>query len=171
MTWLDRILANPTLTVGIIGFAGVILTLSANAWLARQQRRNEQRHERQTLRAALIEELKINRESLALNVETLKEGPEPKGAVMPTDLMDDAYRAFVHRIGALSQAEVRRVMFAYLSLRTYNAKLFLMGFPPDTGGRHIQVPPENAAELVLTLEYLIGPIDEAIKLMESVRDK
>jgi hypothetical protein len=70
-TWIQEF---QTLTVGIIGFAGVISTLLINARQAREQRREERRHERQTLRVALIEELKINREMLAYNIDKVKDG-------------------------------------------------------------------------------------------------
>jgi hypothetical protein len=163
-----------TLTAGTIGFAGVIITLVVNAWYAREQRREERRHECHTLRAALMEELKINRETLVSNMNKVRDSaydlPEAGGYFVPTDPMDDAYRAFTHRIGLLSQAEVSKVMYAYLSLRTYDAKLFLIGVPPHTGDRHVQVPANNAPLLFGMLEHLIGPIEEAIGVLERARD-
>ena len=156
------------LIVGSIGFAGVIFTLWFNSKEARKQRRDERQHERQTLRAALTEELKINRHSLKENTDSLKQRPPEKGggAFMPTDPMDDAYRSFVPKIGLLSQAEVSKVMGAYLSLRTYNAKLFLVGVPVHTSPRHVQVPAKNFPLLARMQEGLIGPIDQAIEVLE-----
>lgn len=170
MTWLEWTEKFQTLIVGVIGFAGVINTLLVNAWLTRRDRREVLHHERQTLRAALVEELTINRTAVVHNLETLREDEEPKGAFVPTDLMDDAYRAFVRRIGVLSQAEVSKVMNAYLSLRTSNAKLFLLGVPTETSDRHVQVPAENVVMLAGMLENLLGPVDEAIEIMKSVHD-
>jgi hypothetical protein len=69
-TWVQEF---QTLTVGIVGFAGIILTLCFNARQAREQRREERRHECQTLRAALLEELKINRETLVSNMRDVRE--------------------------------------------------------------------------------------------------
>lgn len=145
-----------------------------NARYAREQRREQRRHECQTLRVALIEELKINRGTLVSNKNQIKDGgndlPDEAGYFVPTDPMDDAYRAFTHRIGLLSQAEVSKVMFAYLSLRTYDANLFLVGVPPDTNDRHVKVPAKNAPLLSGMLDSLIGPIDEAIGVLERARD-
>ena len=42
------------LIVGIIGFVGVIFALWFNAREARKQRRDERRHEGETMRAALV---------------------------------------------------------------------------------------------------------------------
>lgn len=174
MTIWGWIQEHETLSAGITGFSGVIAAMVFNGWQARQQRRNEQRHERQTLRVALIEELKINRESLSGNVDTSKQSQEDSsgtiGAFVPTDPMDDGYKAFTSRIGLLSQSEVGKVMNAYLSLRTYYAKLFLIGEPPHTGDRNVQIPPENIPLLTGIQEGLIEPIDEAIKIMEHARD-
>lgn len=173
MTIWGWIQEHETLSAGITGFSGVIAVLVFNAWQERQQRRNEQRHERQTLRVALIEELKIHRESLSGNVDTSKQSQKDSsgtvGAYVPTDPMDDAYKAFTSRIGLLSQSEVGKVMFAYLSLRTYYAKLFIIGEPPHTGDRNVQIPPENLSLLTGIQDGLVEPIDEAIKVMEDAQ--
>ncbi len=182
MTLWDWVNGHQNLTAGILafagviiasifGFTGVILTLRHNAQQARDQRQEERRHECRSLRVALIEELKINRAAVINNTEMTKTGAgklsEAGGYYIPTDLMDDGYRAFIDRIGLLSQPEVRKVIFAYLSLRTYKAKLFLVGVPPHTGDRHVQVPVENAPMLIGLLESLISPLDEAIEIMEQ----
>lgn len=162
-----------TLIVGFLGFAGVIFTLVLNAWYAREQRREERRHECRTLRAALIEELSINRRSLVYNVEGVRNAghlSEEGGFDVPTDPMDDAYRAFTHQIGLLPRAEVSKVMFAYLTLRTGNANLFLVGGPHPTSNRHVRVPVQKGPVLVGLLESSIDPIDEAIVVLERARD-
>ncbi len=171
MTWavLERF---QTLAAGFVVFAGVILTLWYNARALRRQRRDERHHEREALRLALLEELQINRRSLKENAELLRKDPpgEQGGALVPTDRMDDAYRSFLPRIGLLSQDEVGKVMGAYLSLRTYNAKLFLVGEPVHTSPRHVNVPAMNVEMLAQMQETFIGPIDEAIEVMERARD-
>ena len=172
MTLWTEIEKFQNVIVGIIGFAGVIFTLWFNSKMVREQRREERQHERDALRTALIEELKINRTSLKENMDSLKQKPsEGKGgAFMPTDPMDDVYRSFVSRIGLLSQAEVSKVMGAYLSLRTYNAKLFLVGVPVDTSPRNVDVPAKNIPLLIAMQESFVGPIDQAIEALERASD-
>ena len=167
--WGDAQQTHPLVLVAIIGFVGIISAQLVNGWLMRRRDDRERRHETETLRAALIVELKINRDSLEKNVATSKKASETTGGLAPTDPMDDAYRAFTGRLGLLSPAEVHKVMFAYLSLRQYYANLFLIGVPPDTGDRHVNVPPEKFSSLIKMQENLIGPIDEAIQAMESPR--
>lgn len=161
--WIQE---QQTLTAGILGFVGVILTLLFNAWQERKQRREERRHECQTLRTALIEELSINRAGLDSFKDAVKEITERQGLEVPTDLMDDVYKVLTDRIGLLSQAEVRKVMYAYLSMRTYNVRLFLVGNQSHTSSRHVQVPPHKFPELFGMQETLIGRIDEAVEVME-----
>lgn len=159
-----------TLTAGIVGFAGVIFTLWYNGKVTREQRREERHHEREVLRAALITELKINCSALEGNLESLNKIPNDGsvGAYVPTDLMDDAYRSFVPRLGLLSQVEVGKVMGAYLSLRTYNAKLFLVGAPVHTSPRHVQVPENNVQILRDMQKTFLIPIKEAIEALGRV---
>ena len=159
------------LAVGFVVFAGVILTLWYNARALRRQRRDERHHEREALRVALLEELQINRRSLKESAETLREDPPEvqRGAYVPTDLMDDAYRSFLPRIGLLSHDEGGKVMDAYLTLRTYNGKLFLLGIPVHTSPRHVEVPANNAKALAQMQENLVEPIDEAIASLKRPR--
>ena len=165
--WLET---YQTLAVGIVGFVGVIVTILFNAKISRDQRRDERDHERNTLRVALIAELKINRRSLRENADTLKEASsDTEDAFVPTDPMDDVYRAFVPRIGLLSQDEVGKVMDAYLTLEEFYSKLFLLGVPVSTSPGHVSVPSTNLQFLARMQESVLGPIDEAIGALEKSR--
>lgn len=170
-TWFQ---AHQTLVVGGIGFLGVLCTLWFNAYQTRKQRQNELHHERQTLRAALIQELKINREAMAQNAELIKgstdDPSEAGGYFLPTDPMHDVYLAFVDRVGVLSSDEVSKVMNAYLMLRTYHTKLFLIGVPANTSKSHVEVAAEFGPTLFGMQENLIGPLDDAITALEQARD-
>jgi hypothetical protein len=165
---LDWLNSYQTLLVGGIGFAGVIVTLLVNAKISRDQRRHEIEHERATLRAALVAELKVNGDSLRGNLASLEKLPTngQKGAFVPTDPMDDAFRSFVPRLGLLTELEVHKVMTAYLYLRTYTARLFLIGVPPQTGPRHVQVPPENLERLKAEMKAAVPIIEQAREALE-----
>ena len=168
-TWIEN---HQTLTVGIIGFLGVIATLWNNARQAGIQRRKELFHERQTLRVALAEELRINRESFVNSIKSLDKGRAAGPYWVPIDEMDDVYRSFIDRIGLLSQPEVRKVMNAYLTLRAYTAGVLLQSRPPETGTRrHIPVPSQMGPMLIKMQKSLIGPLDEAMNAFERARDE
>ena len=166
-TWIEN---HQTLTVGIIGFLGVIATLWNNARQAGIQRRKELFHERQTLRVALAEELRINPESFFRSMKSLDANPALDNLV-PTDEMEDVYRSFIDRIGLLSQTEVRKVMYAYLTLRAYTAGLFLHARQLEPGARHVHVPSQMGPILIEMQKSLIGPLDEAMNALERARDE
>ena len=166
MTLWAEIQKYQYLIVGVIGLAGVIFTLRYNAREARRQRQDERRHERQTLRTALTEELKVHRLSLIQNLESVEDSSKSESCYVPTDPMDDTYWAFAHQIGLLSQEEVGKVMNAYLTLRTYCDKLYLIGVSAGTGDRHVHVPAKNISMLSGMQRSLIDPIDKAIQAME-----
>ena len=172
-TWIEQ---HQNLTVGILGFVGVIATLWINAWQVRRQRRKELCHERQTLRVALAEELRINRESFVNSMKSLEASRDQNSAeatgldfLVPTDEIEDAYRSFIGRIGLLSQTEVRKVMNAYIRLRTYNATLLLMARLPQPGDRYARVPFQGVPMLTEMQKSLIGPLDEAMDALERAR--
>jgi hypothetical protein len=164
MEWLYK---YQTLIVGIVGFAGVIFTLFYNAKTVRDQRDEEREHERKALRAALIAELQINRYALEENSRQLREKPSKGVVFVPTDRMDGTYQSFLPRIGLLSEGEVSKVMSAYLTLETYNAKLFLVGAPVHTSPRHVEVPAKNFKLLAAIQERVLEPVDQAIEALEG----
>lgn len=171
------------LIAGIVGFAGVIFTLWHNAKLAREQRieeakdaraqREEEReHEREALRAALVAELKINRDAIENNLKKREEAEDgdvegTSGAYVPTDSLTETYQSFLPRIGLLSEHEVNKVMWAYLSLQHFNATLYLIGVPPHTTDRHVYVQEQNLGMLVTMQEQMLEPIDEALATLQS----
>jgi hypothetical protein len=160
------------LVVGGVGFAGVIFTLWHNAKVARDRRDEERADERKALRAALVAELQINLEALRENSAKVRKDPpkEGGGLFVPTDRMDGAYRSFLPRIGLLSEGEVSAVMRAYLSLETYNAKLFLIGLPVHTSPRHVHVPAKNALALAGMQEAMVEPVEKAVKALRDAAD-
>lgn len=166
---MAELLKYQTLAVGFIGFSGVMLTLVLNAWLARVQRRGERRRERAAIRAALLAELKINLDGLKQNLENSKENTDSGSVFAPTDTMDDAFRAFIHSLGLLSPEEAHKVMLAYLSIRTFKSKLFLIGVPTSTGDHHVDVPAKNLPLLDGMQRGLISPICDAIQVMERAQ--
>ena len=166
--WLET---YQTIVVGVVGFAGVICTIRFNAKNARNERRAERDHERDTLRVALIAELKINRRTLTENTSTLREcssDPESK-AFIPTDPMNHAYLTLVPRIGLLSEDEVSKVMEAYLTLETLDAKLFLLGVPVPTSPRHVDVPGTNLRAVAQMQESVVPLVEAAIDALKMAR--
>ncbi len=171
MTFWSALETYQTIVTGFVGFGGVIATIWLNAKFARNQRRDERDHERESLRVALLAELDINGHTLRENADVLKlDRSDPNEPVfVPTDRIDDVYQAFIPRIGLLSEDEVGRVMKAYLSLKTYNAKLFLPELSEHAGPRHVKVSVNDTPLLAGMIEGVLFPVDEAIKALRTAR--
>jgi len=171
MTFWNALETFQTLAVGFVGFTGVIITLFVTAKAAHDRRNEERDHEKKVLRIALLAELNINRDTLSENAAILEtDRSDPNDAVVvPTDRMDDVYKAFIPRIGLLSEDEVGKVMKAYLSLETYNAKLFLQGLSAQSGPRHVKVSGNDIVVLAGIMRGTLFPVDEAIKVLRIGR--
>jgi hypothetical protein len=152
--------------VGGVGFAGVIATLIANAQLARRERDSTARHERQTLRIALIEELKVLRLMYVGNAKACIDNSITAQLIdVPIFGMTDIYDASVARIGTLSDEEVAKVLHAYLLHRQTRHKITtLLGRLTPTG-TSVQVPAANAPILCTLWESVIPIIDAAIDVL------
>ena len=167
MEWIQQ---YQTLIVGIFGFAGVVGTLCFNARLERRQRQQEIRHERGIIRTALAEELKIIRKAFEDSTGSIENVSETGGLLVPAWPMDETYRAFIDRIGLLSREEVRAVMDTYVSLRAFNASLFLFGTPTHTNGRYIRIPSSKSKVLLDMMKGLIPKIEGALRIMEQAQE-
>ena len=163
------------LIAGILGFLGVVVALLYNAKQLRTQRQNERYYERQMLRVALIEELQINRSSLAANVKDLQKSfPISTEFWVATYEMNDVFKSFVSKIGVLTRREVSMVLSVYLRLRAYRAALFLHSRLDERvkiDDQHVPIPINRRQGLITMQQSLVGPIDRAIKALEKARNE
>src|SRR3546814_4999835 len=62
------------------------------------------------------------------------------GSHVPTDSIDGAHQSFLPRIGLLTQEEVSKVMWAYLSIQQYHKDIHIMSGPNRPFPHFVQVP-------------------------------
>ena len=152
-----------TAIVGVLGFAGVIIALISNARLVRRDRLEALRQERAALRTALVEELKILKLSLEDGIQKLEEQDDRSGAIVPTDPMSDVYNAFVPRIGILTSQEVKKVMWAYLSVREFRKNLVLLPGTTVVDQHRVAVLGQSFAPFLEMQRNLLPLLDDAIR--------
>ena len=114
--WLQQF---QILLVGVIGFSGVCVTIWFNAKQSHLERRESLRIERRVLRIALLEELQQNRQIVSQAMQ-LRNSSRSESRVygVPQVIFDDIYNQAIGRLGLLSRGEVRKILHAYLRLRT-----------------------------------------------------
>lgn len=139
---LDWLQEYQALLGGTLGFIGVIITLVVNATLARKARQDERNHERDTLRTALITELRVHERRLQETIDKSEDSshPETQYSAFPVGVVDDAYRALLPRLGLLSAGEVEKVMQAYLFLQEVSQRSLLLGELADSAGHYVKIP-------------------------------
>ena len=159
--FLDCIVRFQTLIAGVLVFLGVFFTLAFNAWLARNERRESLKLERQAIRTALIEELKIVKMSLVDGIEKIEQQKDSTGAMIPNGTMSDIYKTLLPRIGLLTPIQVEKVLFAYMSAIQFRENLTL---PQGATSQehHIYLPHTAFDAFVNGLRNLTPHIDEAI---------
>ena len=156
-----------TTIVGVLGFAGVIIALITNAWLVRRGRLETLIQERTALRTALVEELRILKLSLEDGIQKLEEEGEYGGVIVPTDPMSDVYNAFVPKIGMLTSQEVKKVMWAYLSVQEFRKNLVLLPGTTIRDQHRVDVPQDSCAALIEMQKNLLPKLDDAIKSLSG----
>ena len=112
-----------TLVVGIIGFAGIIITIYKTSKINRDQRKREILHEQNSIRNALITEL----ESIRVTFEDRSESEENgQDWLIPKNVSTVIYEVLLPRIGLLSGIEIKRAMKAYLLVNETPIRLSLI---------------------------------------------
>ena len=123
---LDFVRELPAFAGALLGFAGVIITLIVNAYLARRQERGREAREAQALRIALIEELRIQKEALENFAQPAADAADATHTAVPLHRYEDVFTSVTPNLGILNRSEVAAVFQAYLPLRSLAWKLRLL---------------------------------------------
>ena len=159
-----------TLVTGLLGFSGVIVTLSVNAWLQRLQHQTKIEHDRSALRLALRAELNINKQTYDLRIGDLKNTPEHKHALIPTKIMNEVYETLLGTIGLLSDMEIEKVINAYLLIAEIPYRLKLLVGTDNIGGTEsefIRLREEHMDVARKIHESILPKITEAIESINA----
>lgn len=103
-----------TFFTGLLGFAGVIMTMIVNARHQRAMHDRKLQHEAQTLRVALRAELDANRMAFEGRIQQLDEKTDFGHALVPNQPINQIYSNHLNKLGMLSVEEIERVIKAYL---------------------------------------------------------
>jgi hypothetical protein len=164
---MTYVLQFQTLIAGLVGFSGVILTLAFNAYLSRAQEERRVNRDRSSLRIALIEELKVQRDALVRDVESMSAAED---GVLPIQRYSDAFDRSMDRLGMLGDVEVNAIFAAYCPLRALTPKLRLLGLlsgQPSADGHWAQVSQNNLDTVRKMHQSHIPPIEAAILVLQS----
>jgi len=128
-----------TAIVGIGGFAGVVLTIRANAKAAREHQERQIESDTRALRRALCAELELIRvyfKEVCEGNTNLPTG-EPASIRVPNLPPTPIYTNAIGKIGLLSEREVATVIEAYNALREVSMRIKFLFFLRPGSGRPI----------------------------------
>lgn len=153
-----------TAIVGAVGFLGVILTLVANAAIARRQGREAREHETSVVVRALRAELRSCREAAREALDGFSDGSSNELLVPPTETR--VFDANISRLGLLPTDALDTVLVAFLALKEFDRALVLFS-TPNTVGPYRVVRPGHRKALAQMHAGLIRDMDAAIEALGS----
>jgi hypothetical protein len=168
MDWLALAEKFQTAIVGAVGFAGVIATLVTNARVARLAREATINHEREALRIALREELKVAHNGLVMGERNFQLADQPAGELLiPTQSMTAIFNELLDKLGLLGGDQLQQTLDAYLSLQQMNSTLLLFG-RRSQDGQWIVLPTAHRGEAAKIYAGLIPKVASAITVLGGV---
>lgn len=172
---LQAIKPYQTLIVGVLAFAGVIVTLGGtflvNGMLARLQHRRGVQHERAVVRTALRAELQATADSYRDRISIFEKPPTHDGALVPLDAMTDIYKSLITRLGLLSQAEIEAVLRAYLLVEQLPSRVRLFELSQSREPGQAFVRAEHFDNLVTLHRNYLRSVAAAIAAIQDAGER
>jgi len=181
----DLLARYQTGLVGLLGFAGVIVTLWWNASLSARAQRRAVKSEIASLRAALLAELTLSRAFLALTADQLDqledenaETEDKQPALVQPFEPPEVYTALVSKIGLLSPEDATKIVRGYQFLKRARRGAASFG---TVKGDYVEVPPEHVVDarsyyedamigMEVAIRALGGDIEDPTDLVYGTKD-
>ena len=167
---LDLLERFQTSLVGVLGFTGVIITMVANAKIQRNLQSAQRQHEVQSLRTALLVELKENVQMYENRISDLSKTDGTQHALMPSKVANNIYQSSLSNVGLLSANEVESVLRAYLLLEEMPYRLRLVVGTNNVGGykdEFIRIDANRWDAVKKIHEALLPTLREAVAALEG----
>lgn len=167
-TMLEALQRFQTAIVGVVGFAGVIMTLVVNAWIARRRDEALRTHEKDTLVRALSAELRAYRRVMVASrtENSSMVSPADGELLIPANSVLPVFDANVGRLGLLDGSQVGPVLDAYTTLREFDRRLVLFSNPSQSG-LYRGVSTDGKAAVEQLLASMVPKLDRAIAALEG----
>jgi len=157
-----------TFVAGVIGFAGVIITIQMNAKLSREQHQREIEHDANTVRISLSIELALLCDSYKLRIAQLND-MQGRSALINEYIANQVYLQMLPKIGLLTKSEIEKVMTAH---QLNNELPFRLGLYTDDlelleKQGHIKVTADQAQVVVQLHEKFLKIIESALSALKE----
>jgi len=153
--------------IGILGFAGVIMTLQHSARLSKQERQEDKEHQCNVFRRSILEELKYVKEIFVSNLDGFAAAPRTPTSYMTVclDELDLIFGAQRGSIGLLEPDELTPVLKAYGSLSAFKTNATVLAY--QVNGFHARIAPPAYLHLESMYKSGLVNIEAAIGALEG----
>lgn len=164
--FLNILAKYQTIIVGFIGFVGVIITLLVNSKIGRDQHENKIRHERNSIRQAILTELESLKETFESRAEKEKDDQD---WLIPNEVTTNVYNVLLPNIGILTISEIKLVMRAYLLVNEAPKRLSLLASNSleSIPAGYMQVENKHLDKVRSLHEVFLKNINDAIKVLNK----
>jgi hypothetical protein len=166
----DTLVKFQTLVVGLIGFAGVIITMVVNAKTQRSLQSRQREHDAKALRVAILAELNENVAMYEIRIQDLSDADANRHALIPSIVVNRIYQALLPKIGMLSAKEVEVVHRAYLSLEEMPWRLRILVGTDNVGGLNnefIRIDPNRQKVAAEIHKAVLPSVRNAVCVLEE----
>ena len=125
-----------TFITGLVGFAGVIITMIVNARNQRKLHTRQTEHEARSLRVALKSELLANKRTYENRIQDFNAPQDHSHALIQNKAVDEVYKTLLNNIGLLSEEEIEKIFKAYLLIEELPYRLRILVGTDSIGGHN-----------------------------------
>lgn len=138
-----------------------------NDRISRRETREVREHERETIRQALLAELRSARQAANFTAELLREGKETGEDTLHVNVQWETpvFDGLIPHLGLLASEQITPVLNAYTNLRQFDHAVAAFA-RPDESGHFRLVPATWANTLVNQCKSLLPMLDSAIVALE-----
>ena len=123
-----------TFLTGLLGFAGVIITMIVNAKLQRDSQSRQMDHEANAIRVAIKSELIANKNAYENRIQQFDKHSDFSHALVPINTIDSVFKSLQNKIGLLTETELENIFNAYLLIQDLPYRTIIYAGTDAVGG-------------------------------------
>jgi len=159
-----------TFFTGLVGFAGVIITMVLNAKHQIKLQNRQTQHDARALRVALKSELVANKSIYENRIQQLNEPSDFRHTLIPSNVVDGVFKMLKDKIGLLSEEELEVIFKAYLLIAELPYRIRILIGTDNVGGLNdefLRVDQERREAVTSIHKSFLPDIDNAISIIDE----
>lgn len=153
---------------GLLGFAGVIVTLAVNSYIQRKASRADKRHEADALKALILSEIRLMKSAFIESSNSLSNNNgEEFDVLFPIYPLNRMFLARISDLGLLDENDLETIVKIYATYETFSTSLKLLGVTPPNQPDYIELKDHNITAVGNMASNLLEQVEAALKNLEK----